>query len=100
VFLKHLELSLEASFVTGSYTVQSILNSKQKQKKQNNFLVLKIRFVKISPFFGHLFGDGNNIGHTQFLGDLLSYSKSVIFLVPCLQVSYGVLGNIFFTNWP
>ncbi len=81
--------------------IQSILNTKQKQKKRKKFfLVLKIRFENISLFFCHFSGDGDNIGDRQFLGDLLSYSKRVILLLPRLQVSYGVLGNFFSTNWP
>jgi hypothetical protein len=47
------------------------------------------------PFFGHFFGDGDNISDRQFLGDLLSYCKKFILPLPCLQVSYGVLGNFF-----
>jgi hypothetical protein len=85
--LKHLEFNKEVIFLL--VLIQSILNSKQKQKKQNKFLVLKIRFEKISPFFGHFFGDCDNISDRQFLGDLLSYSKRVILLLPLLQVHMG-----------
>jgi hypothetical protein len=46
------------------------MQNKNKKSKKKIFLVLKIRFEKISPLFGHFFGDGNNIGDRQFLGDL------------------------------
>ncbi len=51
-------------------------------------------------FVGHFFGDSDYIGDRQFLGDLFSCTKRVILLLPELQVSYGVLGNFFFTNGP
>jgi hypothetical protein len=60
----------------------------------------KIRFEKISPFFGPFFWDGDKIGDRQFFGDLFSYFKRVSHVIPCMQVSYGVLGNFFSTNLP
>jgi hypothetical protein len=81
--------------------ISSTVNSKQKKQKQKNLLVLDtVYHLTKFVIFGHFFGNGDNIGDRQFLGDLFSYSKRVILLLPEMQVSYGVLGNFFFTNWP
>jgi hypothetical protein len=63
-------------------------------------MVPKIRFKKIWPFFGPFFGDGDNNGGRQFFGDQFSYFIRISHLLTRLQVSYGVLGNFFSTNWP
>ncbi len=98
-FKKHLEFSSEVSFFTGSYSVYSKFKTKTKKAKKT-FFAAPNTIWKIVSFFGHFFGNRDNIGDRQFLGDLLSYSKRVILLLPRLQVSYGVLGNFFSTNWP
>ncbi len=80
--------------------IQSILNTKPKKKNTKIFGALNIIRKNLAVFRSLFLAPAITSGIRQFFGDLFSYFKRVSHLLPCLQVSYGVLGNFFPTNWP
>jgi hypothetical protein len=59
---------------------------------------IKKQINKNSPFFRPFFGGGDGGGGEQFWHVKSKYSDRKILYLPGFQVSYGVLGRLFFLN--
>ena len=65
-----------------------------------NIIGIKKLINKYSPFFRQFFGGGDGGGGRWFWHVKSAYSDRKILHLPGFQVSYGVLGRLFFFNWP